>query len=149
MCSSDLATLAVWLGLGVNRQLPPWQVTLVALLLTALPGVGIWALLGQGPAARVAAMWLWPAVCFTLLPGFFPGEFSSAFGTGLATLATIGGTEWVEKAGVFGENFEPLPVATGKAPPPVAKPLTPDCPPVSDRDGDEVALPYEIGRAHV
>ena len=29
----------------------------------------------------------------------------------------------------------------------MAKPLTPDCPPVSDRDGDEVALPYE-GQGH-
>jgi clan AA aspartic protease (TIGR02281 family) len=139
---------AVWIGLGLNRQLPAWQVAAVSLLFTTLPVSGIWAILGRTRGALAAGAWSWPVLSFLLLPGFFPGEYSSALGTGLATLVAGAGPEWVDRAGRAGEQFAPMTVESGTPPAPEAKVLTPECPSsVPNRGNDEVALPYE-GQGH-
>lgn len=139
---------SVWIGLGLNRQLPAWQVAATTILFTVLPISGLWALFGRSRGALAAGTWIWPALVFLLLPGFFPGEFSAALGTGLATLVAGAGPEWVARAGAAGERFQPVATIAGTPPAPEAKVLTPECPSlVPNRGDDTVALPYE-GQGH-
>ncbi len=141
-----LLGLALWIGLGVSRQLGPLQVTAGALLFGLLPTAGIWALLGRGRWASGVSCWLWPMVVFTFLPAFFPGEMPELMGTGLATLAAAGGSGAAKEAGRVGESLPRLGVWEGQLPAPAASKVA-DCRPASVVGDEAVALPYE-GQGH-
>lgn len=142
------ASLAAWVGLGVLRGLPTLEIVGLAVAFTALPIVGIWALLGRQPWGLAVGSFGWPAVVLLAIPGYFPGELGDALSTGLSVFASPAGRDAARSAAARGKALAlAAPYTEGTTPAPIAAPAVKECPPALTLGDDQVALPFE-GQGH-
>lgn len=144
------------MGIGLRQGAPPWQACVGALLLTALPVLGLGSLFQHRGIVLVAAMWLWPVLGLLAMPAWFPGQRAAGLSEGFAWLALPLGDTWTGRAGRMGQTLgellgreEPLRVATPIEPEPTPAPAEsadgeadPDSTPAPEDDGT-IVLPYE------
>ncbi len=146
-----LLSLAHIAGLVLRRSGEPAEALLVSAVVTALPVLGIWGLLGRGRLGLLVGLWAWPALVLWGSPSLFPGERGPSLGEGLAWLAAPMGETVALKAGSAGVSLGKLlgddpdwtpPKRVEMAPPSTSQPpkTLPTLPPVGG-----VILPFEGG----
>jgi hypothetical protein len=147
-----LLALTYIAGLVLRRSGDPAEALAVSAVLTALPILGLWGLLGRGRYAFALGLWVWPLVMLWGSPLLFPGERGPALAEGLAWLAAPFGQSAAASSGAAGaqlgrllgadppwtppQQVTPTPLA---AAPPAPNDL-PRLPPVGG-----VLLPFEGG----
>jgi predicted aspartyl protease len=102
-----LAAIAL-LGIGLRHGAPPWEASLTALLLIALPIVGLGSLFRHHKAVLLLAMWAWPIVALLAMPRWFPGERGAGLSEGFAWLALPLGESWSGRAASVGGRIGEL-----------------------------------------
>jgi len=141
-------------GVGLRRDLAPWEATLGASLLAVLPALGISGLLRHHRAAVVGSMWVWSILVLLALPRWLPGERGPGMAEGMAWAAMPFGEATATRAARAGETMstwlgddDSAPVTTA----PIAQPQSTPAPATTPRrtaspDG-RIVLPYE-GEGH-
>lgn len=140
-------------GIGLRRELAPWEATLGAALLSILPALGISGIFRHHRAALVAGLWLWPVTLLIGLPRWLPGERGPGLAEGMAwaampfgeTAASTAGRAGARLAELLGSDrelpMEITPIATVELRP---EGETPDERPPRSEPG-RIVLPYEGG----
>ena len=87
--------LAALLGVGLSRNLPSQGALLGALLLVALPVLGLASPFrrGSAPAALGLAGWFWGSAVLLAVPQYFPGELGPSVHAGVSWAAAPAGEE--------------------------------------------------------
>ncbi|MCO4770955.1 MAG: retroviral-like aspartic protease family protein [Deltaproteobacteria bacterium] len=111
--------LAALLGVGLARNLPSQGALLAALLVVALPILGLASPIRRGPApaALGVAGWIWGTALLLCVPLYFPGELGTSVEDGLTWIAAPAGDDMAVAVADAGAALVTLVVPSDPPPP--------------------------------